>query len=87
MRGLEKSRPLSFISQKYVLYNRKLLWYFIKEEKLMRTILKLKSKNKEEAINALKTAMEYLENDVTNDEIKIWYKLSKLTKIEKRMFL
>ena len=53
----------------------------------MRTILKLKSKNKEEAINALKTAMEYLENDVTNDEIKIWYKLSKLTKIEKRMFL
>lgn len=53
----------------------------------MRTILKLKSKNKEEAINALKTAMKYLENDVTNDEVKIWYKLSKLTKIEKRMFL
>ena len=62
-------------------------YYFIQEEKLMRTILKLKSKNKEEAINALKTAMGYLENDVTNDEIKIWYKLSKLTKIEKRMFL
>ena len=53
----------------------------------MRTILKLKAKNKEEAIDALKRATEYLENDVTNDELKVWYKLSKITKIEKRVLI
>ena len=45
----------------------------------MRTILKLKSKNKEEAMRALKRTYKYLKH--CDDEKKIWFKYSKMTKI------
>lgn len=43
----------------------------------MRTILKLKSKNKNEAIDALEKAIEHLQNNVEDDEVNIRLRVSK----------
>ena len=53
----------------------------------MRTILKLKSKNKNEAIDALEKAIEHLQNNVEDDEVDIRLKVSKMTKVKKKLFL
>ena len=53
----------------------------------MRTILKLKSKNKNEAIDALEKALEHLKENVEDDEVGIRIKVSKMTKIKKKLFL
>ena len=43
----------------------------------MRTILKLKSKNKNEAIDALEKAFEHLKENIEDDEVDIRLKVSK----------
>ena len=53
----------------------------------MRTILKLKSKNKNEAIDALEKAFEHLKENVGDDEVNISLKVSKMTKVNKKLFL
>ena len=53
----------------------------------MRTILKLKSKNKNEAIDALEKAIEHLQNNVEDDEVDIRIKVGKMTKVKKKLFL
>ena len=53
----------------------------------MRTILKLKSKNKNEAIDALEKALEHLQNNVEDDEVDIRLKVSEMTKVKKKLFL
>ena len=53
----------------------------------MRTILKLKSKNKNEAIGALEKAFEHLKENVEDDEVDIRIKVSKMTKVKKKLFL
>ena len=53
----------------------------------MRTILKLKSKNKNEAIDALEKAIEHLQNNVEDDEVNIRLKVGKMTKVKKKLFL
>ena len=52
----------------------------------MRTILKLKSKNKNEAIDALEKAFEHIKENV-EDEVDIRIKVSKMTKVKKKLFL
>ena len=46
----------------------------------MRTILKLKSKNKNEAIDALEKAIDHLKENVEDDEVDIRLKVSEMTK-------
>ena len=53
----------------------------------MRTILKLKSKNKNEAIHALEKAYEHLKENVEDDEVDIRLKVGKMTKVKKKLFL
>ena len=53
----------------------------------MRTILKLKSKNKSEAIDALEKAFEHLKENVEDDEVDIRIKVGKMTKVKKKLFL
>ena len=53
----------------------------------MRTILKLKSKSKNEAIDALEKAFEYLKENVEDDEVDISLKVGKMTKVKKKLFL
>lgn len=53
----------------------------------MRTILKLKSKNKKEAIDALKKAIDHLEKCVDDDEKKIVLRVNKQTEINQILFL
>ena len=53
----------------------------------MRTILKLKSKNKKEAIDALEKAFEHLKENVGDDEVNISLEVSKMTKVKKKLFL
>ena len=53
----------------------------------MRTILKLKSKNKNEAIDALEKAFEHIKENVEDDEVDIRIKVSKMTKVKKKLFL
>ena len=53
----------------------------------MRTILKLKSKNKNEAIDALEKALEHLKENVEDDEVDIRLKVGKMTKVKKKLFL
>ena len=53
----------------------------------MRTILKLKSKNKNEAIDALEKALECLKENVEDDEVNVRLKVSQMTKIKKKLFL
>ena len=53
----------------------------------MRTILKLKSKNKNEAIDALEKAFEHLKENVKDDEVNISLEVSKITKVKKKLFL
>ena len=48
----------------------------------MRTILKLKSKNKNEAIDALEKALEHLKENVEDDEVNIRLKVCEMTKKE-----
>ena len=48
----------------------------------MRTILKLKSKNKNEAIDALEKALEHLKENVEDDEVNIRLKVSQMTKVK-----
>ena len=43
----------------------------------MRIILKLKSKNKNEAIDALEKAIEHLQNNIEDDEVNIRLRVSK----------
>ena len=52
----------------------------------MRTILKLKSKNKNEAIDALEKAFEHIKENV-DDEVDIRLKVGKMTKVKKKLFL
>ena len=51
----------------------------------MRTILKLKSKNKNEAIDALEKAFEHLKENVEDDEVDIRLKVGKMTKVKKKI--
>ena len=53
----------------------------------MRTILKLKSKSKNEAIDALEKAFEHLKENVEDDEVDIRIKVGKITKVKKKLFL
>ena len=53
----------------------------------MRTILKLKYKNKNEAIDALEKAFEHLKENVEDDEVDIRLKVGKMTKVKKKLFL
>ena len=53
----------------------------------MRTILKLKSKNKNEAIDALEKTFEHLKENVEDDEVGISLKVSKITKVKKKLFI
>ena len=52
----------------------------------MRTILKPKSKNNNEAIEALEKAFEHLKENV-DDEVDVRIKVSKMTKVKKKLFL
>lgn len=53
----------------------------------MRTILKLKSKSKNEAIDALEKVFEHLKENVEDDEVDIRLKVGKMTKVKKKLFL
>ena len=53
----------------------------------MRTILKLKSKNKYEAMDALEKAFEHLKENVEDDEVGIRLKVGRMTKVKKKLFL
>ena len=53
----------------------------------MRTMLKLRCKNKKEAIDALEKAFEHLKENVEDDEVDIRLKVGKMTKVKKKLFL
>ena len=52
----------------------------------MRTMLKLRCKNKKEAIDTLKKAIEHIQNNVDDDGI-VLLKASKMSKTEKKFLL
>ena len=52
----------------------------------MRTMLKLRCKNKKEAIDTLKKAIERIQNNVDDDDGIVLLKASKMSKTEKSFY-
>ena len=53
----------------------------------MRTMLKLRCKNKKEAIDTLKNAIDHIQNNVDDDDGIVLLKASKMSKTEKKFLL
>ena len=53
----------------------------------MRTMLKLRCKNKKEAIDTLKKAIEHIQNNVDDYDGIVLLKASKMSKTEKKFLL